>query len=314
MGASVKENDVVVDDLVRNMASNFIGEVFVEELEFLLDKDVSETLIVRNHGMNSRAQSKDVLSVDSNFIAKDTGFEENLVVNLSRNSIYHQLPEILFYPLSLGVNSDNKKEVVDTIRRNREKEKGDINFFTLFDTEIFKERVRINNRSLNFFSDKKSKQNLLNIFKEIIGSDLQISDQSLYKLFLNLCKSEFFKENLVELEKLIQVVLGLKVKLSYVPCVINESPFLSLGDAILGVDLGLSGKLYSEIDDVKVVVVLEKEVENFKVLEKSVLQIKEVLSFFLISSRKIHITYQTNSDQSFVLAERFLGYDSYLTK
>lgn len=313
MGASVKESDVVVGELVRNMASNFIGEVFVEELEFLLDKDVSERLIIRNHGMNSRAQSKDILSVDSNFIAKDTGFEENLVVNLSRNSIYHQLPEILFYPLSLGVNSDNKKEVIDTIRKNREKEKGDINFFTLFDTEIFKERVRINNRSLNFFSDKKSKQNLLNIFKQIIGSDLLVSDESLYKLFLNLCKSEFFKENLAELEKLIQVVLGLKVKLNYVPCVIKDSPFLSLGDAVLGVDLGLSGEIYSEIDDVKVVVVLEKEVENFNVLEKSVLQIKEVLSFFLISSRKIHITYQTNSDQSFVLSERFLGYDSYLT-
>lgn len=313
MGTSIKESDVVVGELVRNMASNFIGEVFVEELEFLLDKDVSERLIVRNHGMNSRAESKDILSVDSNFIAQDTGFEENLVVNLSRNSIYHQLPEILFYPLSLGVNSDNKKEVVDTIRKNREKEKGDINFFTLFDTEIFKERVRINNRSLNFFSDKKSKQNLLNIFKQIIGSDLLVSDESLYKLFLNLCKSEFFKENLTELEKLIQVVLGLKVKLNYVPCVIKESPFLSLGNAVLGVDLGLSGEIYSEIDDVKVVVVLEKEVENFNILEKSVLQIKEVLSFFLISSRKIHITYQTNSDQSFVLSERFLGYDSYLT-
>ena len=35
-----------------------------------------------------------------------------------------------------------------------------IQFFAPFDTEFFKEKVRINNRHLNFFSDPDSKKNL----------------------------------------------------------------------------------------------------------------------------------------------------------
>ncbi|TDQ30359.1 hypothetical protein [Tenacibaculum caenipelagi] len=312
MGAVVKEDYIVIEELVRNMASDFIAEAFVGELEYLLDKNILDTLIVKNHGMNARAQSKDVLYVDSVFTSQDVDFKENIVVHLSKSSIYHQLPEIFFYPLSLGVNSSNKKEVVNTIRKNREKEKRDLDFFTFFDTEIFKEKVKINNRSLNFFSDKRSKKNLVDIFKQIVNADLLISDESFYKLFLNLCKSEVFKENLPELEKLIHTVLGLKVKIDYVPSVINESPFLSLGDAVLGVDLGLSGQVYSEIDDVKVEVQLENDIENFKTLERNTLMIKEVLSFFLISSRKINITFKSNPTQGFILSEKFLGYNSYL--
>ncbi|WP_428740660.1 hypothetical protein [Tenacibaculum sp.] len=312
MGAVVKEDYIVIDELVRNMASDFIAEAFVGELEYLLDKDILDTLIVKNHGMNTRAQSKDVLNVDSVFTSRDVDFKENIVVHLSKSSIYHQLPEIFFYPLSLGVNSNNKKDVVNTIRKNREKEKKDLDFFTFFDTEIFKEKVKINNRSLNFFSDEKSKKNLVNIFKQIVNVDLLMSDQSFYKLFLNLCKSESFKENLPELEKLIHTVLGLKVKIEYTPNVINESPFLSLGDAVLGVNLGLSGQVESEIDDIKVEVQLENNVEDFKTLDRYSLMIKEVLNFFIISSRKINVTFKSDPDQGFILSGNFLGYNSYL--
>lgn len=316
MGVSIKVDSTIVDEITNNMASDFIAEVFIEELEFLLNKKILDNIIVKNHGMNTRAESKDVLQVSSNFISKiDNSFEENIVIHLSRNSIYHQLPEIFFFPLSLDVQSNSKKEVVGAIRSNREKEKGNIEFFSLFDTEIFKEKVRINNRSLNFFSDKRSKQNLLDIFKQIIGENLHMSNESFYKLFLNLCNAEYYKENLPKLEELIKVVLNLNVKINYVPCEISSNPFFCLGEATLGINFGLGGTFLSEIDDVEVVILLDDSIADYKSIEKNIILIKEVLRFFLISSRKIHVTYRTNSaDSSFVLSQKYLGYDSYLNK
>lgn len=316
MGTDIKEHSSAIDELTDNMASDFIAELFVEELEFLLDEQILNRIIVKNHGMNTRANSKDILQVSSDFISKlDHSFEENIVIHLSRNSIYHQLPEIFFFPLSLDVKSNSKKEVVSAIRSNREKEKGNIEFFSLFDTEIFKEKVKINNRSLNFFSDKKSKQNLLDIFKQIIGEDLHLTDRSFYKLFLNICNSELYKEDLPKLEELVKVVLNLNVKINYKSCTIDNTPFANLGIATLGIDFGLGGAFYSEVDDIEVVILLDDYIDDYKIIEKNIILIKEVLRFFLVSSRKIYVTYQTNSiEPSFVLSNRYLGYDSYLNK
>lgn len=313
MGVSSVDKSAVIDKVVRNVASEFIAEVFIEELSFLIEDDFLDALTVQNHGMNARFESKDVLNVATNFVPVGEDFKENLVLHLSRNSIYHQLPEVLFHPLSMNQKSGNTKGVVEEIRNNRKREKENLDFFSFFDTELFKESVKINNRSLNFFFSTKSKEQVLTIIKEIVGTEIELSDASFYKLFLSICRAEFYKENLPELEKLISLVLELNVKMDYVPHCLKESPYAGLGGALLGVDFGLTGAVYSEIDDVKVTILLEKNADDFEYLNKNILLIKKVLSFFIISSRNIHVTYEANCEKSFVLSNGFLGYDSYLT-
>ena len=62
----------------------------------------------------------------------------------------------------------SNKEIVEAIRANEKQDKELIQFFAPFDTEFFKEKVRINNRHLNFFSDPDSKKNFIKMINDII--------------------------------------------------------------------------------------------------------------------------------------------------
>lgn len=311
LGIMLKQN-VDISNLKRSSATDFIAEVFFEELQFILGTDLEDILIVRNHGMNSRSESRDVIDVESQYISSEIDYKEHLVLHLSRNSLYHALPENLFEPLSLSTPSMSNREVVDAIRANRLRSKRNLEFFSLFDTELFKQRVQINNRCLNFLSDEKAKENLLNIAKKLLDTPLFISKQSWYKLFLNLCHTELFKENLLNLEKLIEVVLDIKTQIKYLPHAMDEMPYLPLGEASLGINLGLCGKVQSEIDDVEVTILLDEPIEDYDELQKNSHNIETVLQFFILSSRTIFIKHKIVTNTSFVLGNNYLGYDTYL--
>lgn len=74
--------------------------------------------MVNCHGMNSRVKSRDVLSVSVQHIAATNADKEYILLNLARNSIYHQLPELLFHPLVLSTPGMSNKEIVEAIRAN----------------------------------------------------------------------------------------------------------------------------------------------------------------------------------------------------
>ena len=141
-----------LENIQRSQAINFVAEIFYDELQFILDRRLVDHTMVNCHGMNSRVKSRDVLSVSEQHIATANADKEYILLNLARNSIYHQLPELLFHPLVLSTPGMSNKEIVEAIRANEKQDKELIQFFAPFDTEFFKEKVRINNRHLNFFS------------------------------------------------------------------------------------------------------------------------------------------------------------------
>ncbi|CAA0145347.1 hypothetical protein [Tenacibaculum maritimum] len=306
------EDEFEIDKLKRSEATNFIAEVFYGELAFILGRELDDMLMVRKHGMNSRAMSKDVLDITTKYVAIEDRYKEFLVLHLGQNSIYHQLPEILFHPLVISAPSMSNQEVVEAIRENRKREERNINFFLPFDTELFKEKVKIVNRHLNFLTDKASKENLFRIAQKILDVDLDIPKQGIYKLFLNLCRAEFFKENFPEIEDLIEVVLGLKIELKYVPNYFEMVPFLGIGTAKLGIDSGLVGKTKSEIDDVHAIIILSEPTDDYDGLLKNMASLKTILEFFIMANRKITIAYKIERDKTFALGERYLGYDTYV--
>ncbi len=307
------EDEFEIHKLKRSTATDFIAEVFYKELGFILGRELDDILMVRNYGMNSRVMSKDVLEVTTKYITTINNYKEFLVLHLSRNSIYHQLPEILIHPLVLSSPSMSNREVVEAMRENKKKEKRNIDFFLPFDTELFKERVRIINRHLSFLTDKKSKENLFRIAQIVLDVELDIPKEAIYKLFLNLCDAERFKENFYEIEKLILIVLGLEVKLKYVCKYFEDLPFFNLGKGQLGVDLGLIGKTKSEDDDVQVTIVLPKPISDYKELLKNIDSVKKILGFFIKANREIKVAYEIKGDKSFLLGEMNLGYDTYLS-
>lgn len=306
------EDEFEIDKLKRSQASDFIAEVFYEELQFILNRELDDILMVKKHGMNSRAESKDVLEVSTKYMTVGDKYKEFLVLHLAQNSIYHQLPEILFHPLVISSPSMSNREVVEAIRENRKREERNIDFFLPFDTELFKERVKIVNRHLNFLTDNKAKENLFRIAIKLLDVDLQIPKQAIYKLFLNLCNAEYFKENFEEIEKLINVVLGLEIKLKYVPKHFEKLPYLKLGEAQLGINSGLIGKMKSEIEDVQATIILSAPTNDYNELLKNVASLKTILQFFILATREVFVTYEVKDENEFYLGERYLGYDVYL--
>lgn len=128
-----------LESIQRSQAINFVAEIFYDELQFILDRRLVDHTMVNCHGMNSRVKSRDVLSVSVQHIAATNADKEYILLNLARNSIYHQLPELLFHPLVLSTPGMSNKEIVEAIRANEKQDKELIQFFAPFDTEFFRE-------------------------------------------------------------------------------------------------------------------------------------------------------------------------------
>ncbi len=236
-------------------------------------------------------------------------YKEYLLLNLARNSIYHQLPELLFHPLVLSTPGMSNKEIVEAIRANEKQDKELIQFFAPFDTEFFKEKVRINNRHLNFFSDPDSKKNFIKMIEVMENVELSITSHQKYKLFLFLCNAERYKENLPAIEQLLLIVLGLKVKLRLEVHEIDETVYLSVGSGCVGQTLGLNGLMISETDDLTATIILDTPTDDYEEVKTHLSNVRRILEFFILSTRNIEVDYLVHGETDFILGENRLGYN-----
>lgn len=307
----MNSNEKYAENFVRSEAGKLLAEVFFRELQFISgDGTLSDRLVVRNRGMNSRVRSQDVLGIQTEDLPNTS--KEQLVLHLARNGIYHQLPEFLFHPISLSTPSMTNSEVVAAMRANRKKEEEAIRFFQPFDTEFFKDGVNMFKRSLNLFDDpcgNRILQNVSALFSLQAGS-LRMGEK--YRLMLFLCKAREYKENLPALEVVLHTVFRMRVALQYMPHHISESPYKSLGECRLGMDSGLSGTFTSELEDVEAKIYLEEDIGNEGFLREKMDAVRFVLSFFIISSRHVNVIYTVEANTEFVLGTNLLGYDTNL--
>ncbi|WP_459211972.1 hypothetical protein [Aquimarina rhabdastrellae] len=299
-----------LDDIKKSEINGYVAEVFYEELKFILGENYEDQQIwIKNHGMNSRAYSKDVLDTTNYDYLSMQLHQDTIYIHLSRNSIYHQLPEILFHPLVISNPSMSNREVVEAIKENKRKEEANIHFFIPFDTQIFEQKLKLSNRHLNIFTDAYARQNLFTLAKDVIDKEIPLTKAQFYKLFLNLCNAEVLKENLPELEKLLRTIIGLTIKLEYRPCVLQKSPFKVIGEGILGYTLGTQGNVVSEYDDIYATILLEEQL-TYKELKRNKRIIQSILEFFVLAYREIKIQYRFISSQEMTLGMNYLGYDT----
>lgn len=286
--------------------------MFYDELQYILDRRLLDHTMVNCHGMNSRVKSRDVLSVAEQHVSTANTDKEYILLHLARNSIYHQLPELLFHPLVLSTPGMSNKEIVEAIRSNEKQDKELIQFFAPFDTEFFKEKVRINNRHLNFFSDPESKKNFSKMIEVLENVELSITSHQRYKLFLFLCNAERYKENLPAIEQLLLTVLGLNVKLRMETHEINEAVYLSVGNGCIGQTLGLNGPMESETDDLTATIIFDTPTDNYEEVKIHISNVRQILEFFILSVREINVDYMVYGETDFMLGENRLGYNTNL--
>lgn len=311
MGAVLAQKKCL-DSIQRSQAIDFVAEIFYDELQYILDRRLLDHTMVNCHGMNSRVKSRDVLSVAEQHVSTANTDKEYILLHLARNSIYHQLPELLFHPLVLSTPGMSNKEIVEAIRSNEKQDKELIQFFAPFDTEFFKEKVRINNRHLNFFSDPESKKNFSKMIEVLENVELSITSHQRYKLFLFLCNAERYKENLPAIEQLLLTVLGLNVKLRMETHEINEAVYLSVGNGCIGQTLGLNGPMESETDDLTATIIFDTPTDNYEEVKIQISNVRQILEFFILSVREINVDYMVYGETDFMLGENRLGYNTNL--
>ena len=146
----------------------------------------------------------------------------------------------------------------------------------------------------------------------MIDKDIPFSKEQYYKLFLNLCESENLKENLPELEKLLQRIMGFEVRLEYVRHTVDSSPFQSLGNGLLGHTFGLQGNTICEFEDIAATMIATQNMD-FKTIKKNMTVIELILEYFVFSNRNIILKFQSNKAPTIVLGENYLGYNTILT-
>lgn len=300
-----------LNNLKKSEITNFIGEVFYEELQFLVEDDNFKEFWIKALGLNSRSFSKDVLDISGySYIAKNN-LKEAVFIHLSRSSLYHNLPEFLFHPLAISDPTTSNNEVVEAVKKNREDTEKNIHFFIPFDTEFFKKHVQLTNRYLYIFTDKRSRQNLFSLASDIIAKEMSLSTIQYYKLFLNLRNSEELKENLQGLESLFSSILDCPVELQYIDKFLEDAPFETFGNGCLGLNMGLHGKVVSEIEDIYVTITTDYYPEVDKInWYKDI--IHQTLEFFVLSNRDVKIHFQSKDVSEMQLGNRFLGYDTIL--
>jgi len=300
-----------LDIIKKSEIASFIGEVFYDEMLFILGKHTDKNFWIKNHGMNSRALSKDIIDISSYKYVVNDDIKEAVFIHLSRNSIYHQLPESFFHPLVISGPSMSNAEVVAAIKKNKQLEENNIQFFIPFDTKLFEKKVRLTNRYLNIFTNQDSKKVLFNLSQKLIDKDIPFSKEQYYKLFLNLCDSEKFKENLPELEHLLQRIMGYDVKLNYEKHTHNSSPFGTLNNGVLGHTFGTQGDAVCEFEDISATMIVSQEID-YKTIKQHMTVIKMILEYFVFSNRDINLKFQTKSDSNIILGENYLGYNTIL--
>lgn len=310
MGTPIDRKEKI-NELKRSNANNYIAEVFFEELQFILKEDLLDSLMIICHGMNPRVQSKDILSTSLRYFSTSNSYKEIVAMHLARNSMYHQLPELLFHPLVISTPGMSNKEIVEAIRINKKREKELISFFIPFDTAFFKERVKIIDRDLNFFSNPAMRENLNHLVETMLGIPLDISNHQKYKLFLFLCHSDEYTENLTAIERIFSVVLDLEIRLRYIPHVITVSQYSPINEGILGENLGLNGAVECEGDDLEAIIVFGQPDNSDDYNRQSRIDtiVTKILSFFILSFREIHIKYLILGHTDCILGENRLGYD-----
>lgn len=261
--------------------------------------------------MNPRVHSKDILSTSLRYFSTSNSYKEVVAMHLARNSMYHQLPELLFHPLVISTPGMSNKEIVEAIRINKKREKELISFFIPFDTAFFKERVKIIDRDLNFFSNPAMRENLNHLVETMLGIPLDISNHQKYKLFLFLCHSDEYTENLTAIERIFSVVLDLEIRLRYIPHVITVSQYSPINEGILGENLGLNGAVECEGDDLEATIVFGQPDNSDDYNRQSRIDtiVTKILSFFILSFREIHIKYLILGHTDCILGENRLGYD-----
>lgn len=240
-------------------------------------------------GTKARGHNQEVLGLTTKRTVLDHKVIELLGLQVSRNSMFHLLPEALFQPLSLGDATSNTYEIIGEIRKNREREQGNRLFFVPFDTEFFSYTTYMVQRQLGWPHGRAGSARQL--LADMLGQDLGYADATSLRLISFFTHAERAKDNAPLLAELLTDLLGHPVQIHTCDLFFADILAPSLGGACLGVDTVLAGQPAREGQDWLVEVCLADPAELAQAAASTALQTAamQLLSFFALATREVQV-------------------------
>ena len=272
-----------------------------------------EDFIVSCEGAQKRGYSQEVLGLSEFKGMREDKIIDMLSLEVSRNGIYHLLPEYLFIPFTLGKAAFNTPDVVEEVKKNHQRERDAKKFFAPIDTEFFLWKVMLLKRHFGW-PNTGDLELLKTITTSFSGQELELENESIPLWLSLLSQSHQAKDNRELLQQYLQMMLKRKVTISEVLLPFFNSETVDLGTTRLGVDSVLEGLPPSEFMDWQVDIELfESEIHQEVKEHKIEKLVRAILEYFVLACRRILIEFEIRpEDRSPVLAEGTLGINTYL--
>ncbi|MFM2375077.1 MAG: hypothetical protein RLZZ165_174 [Bacteroidota bacterium] len=241
------------------------------------------------HGTKERGRNKDVLGMQPRHSVLGHKVIELLGIQVSRNGIFHLLPESLFQPLSIGTTASNTYEIVEEMRFNRAKEAGNRLFFTPFDTEFFRFSMACMERQLGWPGRQEDATRQL--LAGLLGQDFGFDEPESMQLLAFFANGEEAKDNAPLLARFLTVLLGREVTISCKATVPPVQQLPSLGGSRLGVDVVLAGFTAAEMDDwwVEITCTEAAELDMEASGNRTLAFVRNFLDYFALATREVRV-------------------------
>lgn len=294
----------------------FVAELFQIEMNKMLsnlpedlqkDNKVEDIHIICN-GNGGRNYNREVISVKKKSHLVGASYKSLQSIRLSRNGIYNSLPEALFHPLTLGDSYSTVDDIVESIQKNQKDTLECQKFFSLFDNIFFNYKTSILERQLEW--PYNNEPFIKELIQQFLGHDLEHDEKQSLTLLSSIAFHEEIKGNYEKQAFLLSLLLGEKVEIQERKHLFGDVPYQKLGSSLLGIDSGLSGPCYAELNDIQIDIWLDNanDVDESIINEAQENYIRGMMDLFSLSARKIHIRYQIMKKDIGVV----LGEDGYL--
>lgn len=291
----------------------FLAELFWLEIDKLMeranvDKENEFTYVILD-GNNGLRYKRDVIDVTTQSQLLEETYVNFNIISISRNGVYHSLPEAMFHPLTLGHTYSTVDDIISEIKQNTMVTQQCKQFFALFDTVLFDYKAQLLNREMTW-PYLQEETSIIELVQELFGHQLEHTYTQALILLTTVVFHEDIKCSFDLQAQLLSLLLNTKVEVREVPHIFIETPYATLGSNILGIDAGLMDPHRAELDDLLVEIWLNsaEEIDLYVANTKKQDYIRQIMACFDLTARHIDISYQINDGAT----ERKLGHDSYL--
>jgi len=312
MNANVRIKELELElDADFTSIKGFVVELFLLEMEKLREMQTNapeEPTYILCNGNSGRNSNKDVMKIRRLSHLVEFTYETLYTIILRRNGIYHSLPEALFHPLALGTVYSSVDDIVSSIRKNQRDTIDCKQFFSLFDNKFLEYKSQLLKRELEWPYNNELYTPVL--VKDLLGINVELTQKQAILLLSTVQFHQDIKSSYKLQASLLTMLIDSKVTIAEYRHAYMQTPFGGMGTTALGIDAGLSGPCYDELNDLEISIWVTKpeEIEQ-NILDKSQEKfVLEIMTLFNLSTRQIFIKYQIEKDYT----ETYLGKKGYL--